>query len=205
MARTVTPKSSALESVVSLKVTLRGAKPPIWRRVLVPGAINLGGLHQVIQAAMGWHDAHLHAFTVAGRSYGDPHNVDDVANENRMTLNGVMKAGVKRFTYDYDFGDNWEHSVAIEKTQPAIPGQSYPLCVAGKRNCPPEDCGGVWGYAELLEILADPAHPEREERLEWIDQEDFDPETFDIDTANAILTAQAKRRQPPQTNTSSGP
>lgn len=192
LAKTATLKSSTVKTVVSLKVTLQGLKPPIWRRVLVPSSITLGGLSEVLLAAMGWHGGHLHSFTVAGRDYGEPGVIEDVANENRMTLNGVIKSGVKRFIYTYDFGDSWEHIVAIEKTEPAAPGQSYPLCIAGKRNCPPEDCGGVWGYAELIEILADPEHPERDQRLEWLD-EDFDPEIFDIDTANLVLAAQAKR------------
>ena len=108
--------------------------------------------------------------------------------------NGLIKTGVKRFTYTYDFGDSWDHVISIEKTEPAGDGQSYPAGVEGKRNCPPEDCGGAWGYAELLEILADPAHPERAERLDWMDDEDFDPEAFDIERANRRLAAQAKRR-----------
>ncbi len=104
----------------------------------------------------------------------------------------MLKSGVKRFGYDYDFGDNWEHIVAVEKTFAPVAGQTYPACVDGKRNCPPEDCGGVWGYAELLEILADPAHPEREERLEWLG-EDFDPEEFDVSVADRRLAARFKR------------
>jgi hypothetical protein len=193
MPKTVEPKRSDDKSVVSLKVTLRGTKPPIWRRLLVPGAMTLGALHEAIQAAMGWQGGHLHAFDIDGRQYGDRRTVDDVADENRLTLNGVLKSGVTRFGYIYDFGDDWDHTVAIEKIQPAIDGQAYPACVAGKRNCPPEDCGGVWGYAELLQILADPAHPERAERLEWLG-EDFDPEDFSIPIANAALTARFNRK-----------
>jgi hypothetical protein len=155
--------------------------------------VTLADLHQAIQAAMGWEDCHLHAFDIAGRRYGDRHTVDDVADEKRPTLNSLVKSGVARFAYTYDFGDDWDHTVAIEKIQPAIDGQAYPACVAGKRNCPPEDCGGVWGYEELLQILADPAHPERAERLEWLG-EDFDPEDFSISIANAALTARFNRK-----------
>ena len=193
MARTVEPRAATAKSVVSLKVTLRGTKPPIWRRLLVPGAMTLGALHEAIQAAMGWQGGHLHVFDIDGRQYGDRRTVDDVADENRLTLSGVLKSGVTRFGYIYDFGDDWDHTVAIEKIQPAIDGQTYPACVAGKRNCPPEDCGGVWGYEELLQILADPAHPERAERLEWLG-EDFDPEDFSIPIANAALTARFNRK-----------
>jgi len=136
MAKTIEPKRSAGESVVSLKVTLRGTRPPVWRRLLMPGAMTLGDLHQAIQAAMGWHDCHLHAFDIGGRQHGDRHTVDDVADENRLTLNSLLKSGLARFAYTYDFGDNWEHTVVIEKRTPAIEATSYPTCVAGKRNCP---------------------------------------------------------------------
>jgi hypothetical protein len=168
-------------------------EPPIWRRLLVPSAMTLGDLHQAIQAAMGWHDGHLHAFDIDGRQYGDQHTVDDVADENRLTLNGLLKSGVARFAYTYDFGDNWEHTVAIEKTQPAADGDAYPLCVAGKRNCPPEDCGGPWGYQHLLEVLADPTNPDYAEQSDWVGEE-FSPDAFDIDTANAVLNARFKRK-----------
>src|SRR5712664_2941945 len=102
MAKTVEPRRSAGKSIVSLKVTLRGTRPPVWRRLLMPDEMTLGDLHQAIQATMGWHDEHLHA-------------VDDVADENRLTLNSLLKSGVARFVYTYDFGDNWEHTVVIEK------------------------------------------------------------------------------------------
>jgi hypothetical protein len=193
MAKTTLPKKSASQTVISLKVTLRGTKPPIWRRILVPGAMTLADLHQAIQAAMGWHDGHLHAFDIEGRQYGDRQILEDVADEYRLTLNGVLKSGALRFTYTYDFGDNWEHAIAIEKTLPAVEGQAYPACVAGKRNGPPEDCGGPWGYEELLQILADPAHPEHGERREWI-HEDFDPEAFSVEAADTSLAARFNRK-----------
>lgn len=193
MARTAAPKTGDADSIVSLKVTLMGTNPPVWRRLLVPGSMTLGALSEAILTAMGWVGGHLHAFDVDGRQYGDPGSTEDVADENRLTLNGVVKSGVKRFEYNYDFGDDWEHIVAVEKTLAPVAGQAYPACVEGKRNCPPEDCGGVWGYEELLEILADPAHPEREERLEWLGG-DFDPEEFDVSTADKRLGARFKRR-----------
>ena len=193
MPRTVAPKIGAADGVVSLKVTLKGTKPPIWRRLLVPGSMTLGNLSEAILTAMGWIGGHLHAFDIDGRQYGDRATTDDVADENRLTLNGMRKSGVRRFSYTYDFGDDWEHTVAIEKTEAAVAGQAYPACVAGARNCPPEDCGGVFGYAELLEILADPDHPEREERLEWVG-EDFDPEEFDVSIADGRLAARFNRK-----------
>ena len=187
------PKKSAGTTIVSLKVTLRGTKPPIWRRLLMPDTMTLDDLHQAIQAAMGWGDCHLHAFDIDGRQYGDRQTVDDVADENRLTLKGLLKSGVARFAYTYDFGDNWEHTVAIEKTRPAIDGEAYPLCVAGKRACPPEDCGGPWGYQHLLEVLADPDHPDYADQKKWVD-EDFTPDHFDTVAVNAVLAARFERR-----------
>lgn len=168
MARTVMPKSGVIRKVVSLKVTLRGTEPPVWRRLLVPGETALGDLHRAIQAAMGWEDDHLHTFDIEGKQYGDPRAVDDVADEKRVALNGLIKSGVARFAYTYDFGDNWEHALVIEKSPPDVEALSRPICTAGKRRCPPEDCGGPWGYRELLEVLADPAHPEHAERCESV-------------------------------------
>ena len=188
MARTVMPKSGDNRKVVSLKVTLRDTKPPVWRRLLVPGETTLGDLHRAIQAAMGWEDDHLHTFDIEGKQYGDPRAVDDVADEKRVTLNGLIKSGVARFAYTYDFGDNWEHALVIEKSPPDVEALSRPICTAGKRRCPPEDCGGPWGYRELLEVLADPAHPEHAERCEWLG-EDFDPDDFNPEMADATLAA----------------
>ncbi|MBA2432718.1 MAG: plasmid pRiA4b ORF-3 family protein [Chthoniobacterales bacterium] len=185
---TRTPKTSAGNGVLSLKVTLRGLKPPIWRRLLVASTMTLGDLHAAIQAAMGWHDSHLHLFDIGGEQYGNRDIVDDVADEDRVTLGRLTRSGIARFTYIYDFGDDWEHAIFIEKRVPAVEGQAYPVCIAGKRNCPPEDCGGVGGYDELLAILADPSHPEHAERTDWIDEE-FDPNEFDLELANTLLAA----------------
>jgi len=193
MAQSVGIKRNAGTGVLSLKVTLRGTRPPVWRRLLLPGTMTLGDLHQAIQAAMGWEDCHLHLFDIGGRRYGDHRTVDDVADENRPTLDSLLKSGVARFTYTYDFGDNWEHTVVIEKRAPAGEATSYPACVGGKRNCPPEDCGGAWGYQHLLDILADPAHPERAEQVEWIGEE-FHPDEFAVGTADAAIAARFQRK-----------
>ncbi|MGB8842145.1 MAG: plasmid pRiA4b ORF-3 family protein [Aliidongia sp.] len=188
MTKSSTPKPATSKNILSLKVTLRDTKPPIWRRLLRPDTLTLADLHRAIQSAMGWRGGHLHAFEIDGRQYGDPDTVDDVANEGRMRLAALVKSGVTRFRYTYDFGDNWEHVILIEKRVPAGEDNPPPRCVAGKRACPPEDSGGPWGYAELLKILADPSHPEHAEQKEWID-EDFRPDEFDIVTANTILAA----------------
>jgi hypothetical protein len=181
------------DDIIRLKVTLRGIRPPIWRRLALPGRMTLGDLHHAIQAAMGWEGDHLHLFDISGRRYGDPLAVDGVTDEERLTLNGVVKSGVARFTYTYDFGDDWEHAITIEGKHPPVDGRSYPACLAGKRHCPPEDCGGVWGYQELLAILANPAHARYQEWIEMIG-EGFDPEAFSAEAADALVAARFGRR-----------
>jgi len=188
MAETNSAKKATRKAVVTLKITLRGSKPPIWRRLVMPGSTTLATLHVTIQAAMGWHDSHLHVFDIGGRQYGDLDVMDEVISENRPTLSGLVNASDRRFTYTYDFGDNWEHLVAIEKVEYPQEGLSTPICIAGKRACPPEDCGGPWGYGGLLEVLADPNHPEHKEQSEWV-ADNFDPEAFDIDQANITIKA----------------
>jgi hypothetical protein len=194
MAKTTAPKKTAARDVLSLKVTLRDIRPPIWRRIVMPGTMNLFDLHMAIQVTMGWMDSHLHSFDVGGQQYGDPAMTDDVKNEDRLSLNGVVGSGISRFRYTYDFGDNWDHDILIEKAPPASNATVYPACVAGKRHCPPEDCGGAWGYAELLGILADPANPQFEEQKEWIG-EDFDPEAFSVSEADTILATAFRRKK----------
>jgi hypothetical protein len=161
-------------------MTLRDTTPPVWRRVLVPGAMTLDALHDVIQTAMGWENDHLHEFVLAKRT--------PVEDEERVTVSDLVAARVKKFVYTYDFGDSWRHDLTIGKIEPREPGRQYPVCVGGERNCPPEDCGGIWGYEELLEMLADRKHPGRRERADWL--RGFDPEAFDIDKVNAGLAAQ---------------
>lgn len=181
------PKTTPTE-VYQIKVTLNDSKPPIWRRVQVAADITLAKLHDVMQVAMGWHNCHLHQFTDGEQYYGepDPQWDMDVINERKVKLNEVLARPKSRFTYEYDFGDGWNHSLLLEKVLPGEPGQHYPMCVTGKRACPPEDCGGMWGYYEMLEVIADPSHEEHEEMLEWLG-EGFDPEAFDLESVNKYL------------------
>lgn len=162
-----------------IKITLKHIKPSIWRRIEVPADIRLGKLHDVIQIAMGWTDSHLHAFIVGHTQYGvpDPEFGGDMNNERNVRLDSIVKEGGK-LIYEYDFGDGWVHEIKVEKVLDADPAVRYPRCTAGKRACPPEDCGGPYGYAELLQALKDPSHPEHEDMLEWLGDE-FDPEAFD--------------------------
>jgi Plasmid pRiA4b ORF-3-like protein len=176
--------------IIRLTVTLRDIDPPIWRRLLLPATMTLRDLHRAIQSSLEWHESHLHGFEIAGERYGDPGMTEDdeIADEARLTLAELHERGIARFRYTYDFGDDWEHDIAIEGSEPAVARQSYPTCVAGERAGPPEDCGGFPGYEELVAILADPRHPERKERLAWIGRA-YDPEAFSLKKTNARLAA----------------
>ncbi|MBI3971441.1 MAG: plasmid pRiA4b ORF-3 family protein [Chloroflexi bacterium] len=173
-------------SIWQLKITLIGIRPPIWRRVQVPSTVTLDKLHLVIQAAMGWDNYHLYSFSIGGEEYGEPDPELNLRSAGRARLDRMVGGEKARFRYTYDFGDDWEHDILVEKVLPPVSGVRYPICITGRRACPPEDCGGIWGYEELLEILQDPQHEEYEERLEWLGGE-FDPEAFDLEEANARL------------------
>jgi len=174
--------------IYQLKITLRGSKPPIWRRVLVPGKFRLDKLHDVIQLAMGWTDSHLHQFNIDGRFFGVPSPDDwhDVLNESNYALEKVAPEEKCKFVYEYDFGDSWEHTIVVEKILPFEPFKVYPVCIKGNRSCPPEDVGGVWGYEEFLDAINDPEHEEHDSYLEWVG-DDFDPEELSLDIINAEL------------------
>jgi hypothetical protein len=178
-----------ITSIYQIKVTLRDSKPPIWRRILVPGNITLAQLHPILQVVMGWYDAHLHQFIVDGTYYGvpDPDDFVEVKDERRVRLNQIAPMETSKFIYEYDFGDSWEHELLVEKILSPEKGARYPVCIKGRRAGPPEDVGGVWGYDEFLEAIRDPDHPEHEDYLEWIGGE-FDPEAFDLDEINDALS-----------------
>jgi hypothetical protein len=177
-----------MPNIYQMKVTLMDSKPPIWRRIQVPADINLAKLHQVLQVAMGWTDSHLHQFVIGGKSYGepDPDYGDEMAHEQRYKLSQVAKGEKAKLRYEYDFGDSWQHQLLVEKVLQPEADVHYPRCVTGKRNCPPEDCGGVWGYAEFLEAIRNSDHPEHRNMLEWVGDE-FDPEAFDLEEINREL------------------
>jgi hypothetical protein len=179
-----------------IKVTLRDIRPPIWRRLEIGTNITFEDLHDILQIAMGWTDSHLHAFDVGTTRIGpsDPEWAEDL-DEKRVFLRDVLSQGVRRFRYEYDFGDDWMHDIAVEALFEPEPGTSLPRCTAGKRSGPPEDSGGPWGYRENLVALRDADHPEHEEMAEWFPPE-FDPEEFDIDAVNQRLQRMARRRPP---------
>jgi hypothetical protein len=200
--------------IYELKITLRGSKPPIWRRIAVATDIRLSNLHQVIQVVMGWGNYHLHQFVIRNhrakltreelsslswqeryeklikcrdRCWSDPRmELEGAEDEKKMKLCDMAPAVKSNFIYEYDFGDGWEHEIKVVKIGPPVEGVKYPVCIAGKLACPPEDCGGIWGYYDMLEILKNPKHKQHKEFVEWIGGK-FDPECFNLDEVNATL------------------
>lgn len=174
--------------LLQLKIELASIKPAIWRRVVVPETITLGKLHQVIQAVMGWTNSHLHEFEIAGARFGVPDPEYDfgepLISETRVRLHKSLE-GTVSFRYVYDFGDDWEHKIKVEKVLPAD-ACPVPMCIGGANACPPEDVGGPYGYADFLEAIADPAHSEHDRMLEW-NGGPFDPAALDHDLINKRL------------------
>lgn len=190
--------AKATASIYQIKITLRDSRPPIWRRLLIPSDVTLATLHDIIQVAMGWENSHLHAFRIYGESYSAPSPYDvnhlkelGMKSSSRVKLNSLITEAGEKFHYDYDFGDDWEHIILIEKILPPDPTQELPVCIKGKRACPPEDVGGVWGYDTFLEAIQDPEHEDYDMYIEWIDG-DFDPEYFDLEDINALLAGMLK-------------
>ncbi len=183
------PSKTTEQTIYQLKITLRDIRPPIWRRVQVESSTILSRLHLIIQAAMGWYNCHLHSFSIQGIEYGNPEpNYGlELRDENKAKLSSLIKQEKAKFFYTYDFGDSWEHSILVEKILPKEPNISYPICIKAKRACPPEDCGGPWGYMEFLEAIQNPNHPEHESFLEWVGGS-FDSEFCDLETINQRLT-----------------
>lgn len=179
-----------LRSIYQIKVTLTGIKPPIWRTLLIPSTITLDNLHIVLQIAMGWTNSHLHQYVSGHEIYSLPDDEFDydfeIKDESQFKVSQLLKKEKDTLQYEYDFGDGWLHKIVLEKILPFDTSTVLPRCIRGKRNCPPEDCGGVWGYNELLETLQDPSDPEYQELTEWLGEE-FDPEYFNIKEINQIL------------------
>jgi hypothetical protein len=176
---------------LQLRISLLDVVPLIWRSVIVPETITLPKLHVVILWSMGWQGGHLHEFAFMGTRYGEPDpewdRTDEVKPERRVTLRKAMAGVMNTFEYLYDFGDNWRHLVQVEEIAEMGPEASKLVrCVAGANACPPEDVGGVPGYEEFLQALADPGHEEHEHYLSWVGGS-FDPRAFDLDDVNNRL------------------
>ena len=183
--------SPAHNVIVQIKIKLLGVtKPPVWRRVQLRADTPLDQLHEILQAALGWENYHLHAFSIGEEEFGprDPDLALDLADERKVTLGELTDIGA-RFRYTYDFGDDWEHDIVVEgvsdqRDDPAI------VCTGGARACPPEDCGGRWSYTDLKAILANPNDEQHQQMLEWLGLEnasEFDPNAVPSDTIDYEL------------------
>lgn len=184
------PKKAAKKkepaSVHQLKVVLSGSKPQIWRRLLVDSETPLDVLHYILQDAMGWTNSHLHLFDAQGVQYGEKNPEWEARDERPVRLNQIAASPKAKFKYEYDMGDGWRHEITVEKILPAEPGKKYPVCLEGALACPPEDCGGIGGYYNLLETVRDPKREDHEEMREWLG-DDFDPNAFDLNAINKLL------------------
>ncbi len=185
-------KSDGPAPVYRIKVGLRGAKPPIWRRLEVPANISLARLHTVIQIAFDWDDSHMHVFETPYGNFGLADPELGHRAEAPVTLEQAAPTANSKLSYTYDFGDSWEHDIVVEKVLDRDKTVAYPRCTGGRRAAPPEDCGGIWGYAGLIETLNNPDHPEHQEMLEWLgidDPSEFAPEKFDAVELTRALSA----------------
>jgi hypothetical protein len=181
------------ENILQFRVALAHIEPRIWRRMQVPTDYTLARLPRVIQAVMDWQDYHLHEFTVGGRPYGDP-DLDEekrVLDERAVHLRDLSLATGTHFEYAYDFGDNWHHVLEFEDEVSPAAGAVYPVCVGDECSAPPEDVGGVSGYEELLEALANTSHEEHEAMQEWVGRP-FDPTAFSVADANQRLRSRLR-------------
>ncbi len=183
---------SATTPLLQFKITLRDAKPPIWRRVVVRADLPLAGMHDVIQIAMGWMNSHLHQFIKvdgARRTYygaPDPFGGMVRLSESTHTVEDLAGAVKQKFLYEYDFGDSWLHDLILEKILPPDPTFRHPVCLAGKGACPQEDSGGIWGHMNNMKVIANPQDPEYAGTLKWLGGS-WDPTAFSSEETNAFL------------------
>lgn len=195
---TGTAKSAAesVNEIATVRIELCDTEPTIWREVDVPTSMTLKGLHDVIQAVMGWFDYHLWEFTIAKQRYGLPDDEDWGGQPRflaeKVRLRDVLNPRRTTIDYLYDFGDSWEHRLTVSKIRQGDPNLSYPRYVGGEQNGPPEDCGGIPGFYDMLDILADSEHESHEEISEWLDG--YDPGAIDEDIIRIALGRIANKR-----------
>jgi len=178
--------------VYQIKISLCSSDPLIWRRILIPSSVLLSDLHIVIQNCMGWQNYHLHQYIKEGNLYSENSGDDlweemDTIDYNGMKLSDLLHNESDSMIYEYDFGDGWKHNLIVERVLPLDEGVNYPICTAGEMHCPPEDCGGMHGYYDMLDVLKDPHHEDYNGYITWL-QDPFDPAAFDIDRVNARIS-----------------
>ena len=186
-----TARKNSLTALYQVHVRLLYLEPAVWRRLWVPDTLTLAGLHKVLQAAMGWENSHLHEWEIEGQRYGtslDEYPTDKPAKlERGLRLADVLPGAGKSFMYTYDFGDNWQHVVTVEKfLKPDPELNTWPQCLGGENACPPEDVGGTGGYMDFLETMANPEHEEHKAMRRWFGGV-FDPRAFDVNAVNVRL------------------
>lgn len=191
-----------MSKILEIDITLKGSKPKIWRRILIPGEMSFADLHYAIQIAMGWVGYHSHQFVV-GRNdrfisipfdddLVDMDEMDDMEDGHKIKIKSLLNAPKDKVIYEYDFGDDWEHLVEVKKVHDAEPGKTYPQAIGGAMACPPEDCGGIWGYKDMLEKLQEKGTAEYEELVEWLGS-DFDPKVLDLEKINMRFLSFGKK------------
>ncbi len=192
------PRFPLPDDVFQLRVSLIDVEPPVWRRLLVAQDVTLPRLHSILQAVMGWTNSHLHQFKVGDVCFAEPQNEFEPGpiDYRRIALNQIAPRRGSTCVYEYDFGDSWEHFIEVEDELPTDTVRGpVPRCLGGERACPPEDCGGPLGYAEFLEAIRNPQHPEHDDYLGRADAE-FDPERFHVDRVNRALSRYSTRPRP---------
>lgn len=197
MSRTnPSPGAASFHEIATLRIELKDSDPLIWRELEVPTSVTLKVLHDIIQAAMGWFDHHLWEFTLEDRRYGLPSDEDRATaplhDATKIRLRDILKPSRTQIDYLYDFGDNWLHRLIVTRVRQGDPDLEYPRYLSGERNAPPEDCGGIPGFYDMLAVLAAPDHPDYAEIAEWI--EDYDPATIDQLPMQYALSRIARRR-----------
>jgi len=186
------------DEIVTIRIELVGSDPLIWRQVEAPTALTLKGLHDVVQAAMGWDDQHLWELRIGKQAYGRRSPGDDwreppLIDAGKVRLIDVLKPKKTTIEYVYDFGDGWEHRLTVTDRRDGEPGVGYPRYVAGERAAPPEDCGGIPGFYAALDALADPEHPDHAEMAEWYDG--YNPDSINELNLKLALGRITKRRR----------
>jgi len=177
-----------VKAVYQLKITLKDSSPEIWRRIIVDPDVLLVDFHRILQTTMGWTNSHLHLFHDGKYEYSPREfEVEETIDSRSVKLNEILTGENQAILYEYDFGDGWVHDIVLEKIIEEEEKGQIPRCIGGERNCPPEDCGGMGGYEELLEIISDPEHEEHEGTLQWLGGS-YDPEHFNMDEVNERLS-----------------
>lgn len=173
--------------IYQIKITLNGSKPKVWRRLLVYSDTMLDDMHRIIQTSMGWKNSHLHLFDDGINQYAPSEfEVAKTMDSRAMNLKAILKNQESIINYVYDLGDRWEHEILLEEILMEYVSGQIPKCISGKSSCPPEDCGGIYGYTELLSIISNPKHEEYESMIDWLG-DDFDPNYFDMNEINIAL------------------